>query len=96
MHLQYSYQYIKTPIFVLNSIYDTAQLAGIYRLPCFPPNCTEEQIQELLIFGSVSNSIIFIDVQLFMRFTLTTRPLNPVFRFIYSLKKLSTALAVYH
>ncbi len=52
--MQYSYQFIKTPIFVLNSIYDSAQLRGIYQLPCLPPNCTEGQMQKLMNFGSVS------------------------------------------
>ena len=52
--LQYSYQFIKTPIFVLNSIYDSAQLRGLYKLPCLPPNCTEGRVQQLMNFGSVS------------------------------------------
>ena len=55
---QYSYQFIKTPIFVLNSIYDTAQLRGLYQLPCLPPNCTDDQVQQLMNFGSVSEHIM--------------------------------------
>lgn len=41
----YSIQYIKTPVFILNSDYDTAQLAGILDLPCLPPNCTAKQME---------------------------------------------------
>lgn len=41
----YTIQYIKTPVFILNSDYDTAQLAGIVDLPCLPPNCTAQQMK---------------------------------------------------
>jgi len=41
----YSYPFIKTPIFVLNSVYDTAQLAGILQLGCLPPNCSQEMME---------------------------------------------------
>jgi len=43
--MQYSYPFIETPIFVLNSVYDTAQLAGILQLGCLPPNCSQEMME---------------------------------------------------
>ena len=42
---QYTYPYIKTPIFVLNSEYDTWQLESILQIGCRPPNCSESQMQ---------------------------------------------------
>ena len=37
--LQYIYNYIKTPLFVVNSQYDSIILESTYLLPCIPPNC---------------------------------------------------------
>ena len=43
---QYTYPYIKTPIFVLNSEYDTWQLSNILQLGCLPPKCTPEKMTD--------------------------------------------------
>jgi len=43
MLIQYSYPFIKSPIFVLNSQYDTWQLANILQLGCLPPRCSEQR-----------------------------------------------------
>ena len=51
---QYSFPYIKSPMFVLNSLYDTAQLAGILKLPCLPPNCTDKEMMFFYDFEHVS------------------------------------------
>ena len=51
---QYSFPYIKSPMFVLNSLYDTAQLAGILKLPCLPPNCTDKEMKFFYEFEHVS------------------------------------------
>ena len=42
---QYTYPYIKTPVFVLNSEYDTWQLDNILQLGCLPPHCNETQMK---------------------------------------------------
>lgn len=47
MLLQYIYDYIKTPMFVLNSLYDTAQINGIEKIPCLPPNCTTKMMERI-------------------------------------------------
>ena len=53
-HAQYLYNNIKTPLFVLNSQYDTAQLSGLYKLPCLPPkNCSTEDMKLLQHFNQV-------------------------------------------
>ncbi len=59
--LQYSFPYIKTPVFVLNSDYDTAQLSGNLQLPCLPPNCSEEQMKYFYQFRVVSNQLDCMD-----------------------------------
>jgi hypothetical protein len=41
----YTFQFIKTQLFILNSLYDTAQLSGILGLQCLPPNCDGEQMK---------------------------------------------------
>lgn len=41
---QYTYPHIMTPMFVLNSEYDTWQLANILQLGCLPPKCNETQM----------------------------------------------------
>jgi hypothetical protein len=41
----YLFPFIKTPMFIANSLYDTAQLAGILRLGCLPPNCPEDKMK---------------------------------------------------
>ncbi|XP_065888035.1 uncharacterized protein [Dysidea avara] len=48
---QYSYQYIKSPIFSFNSAYDTWQLANILQLGCLPPKCSEEQMKQFENYG---------------------------------------------
>ena len=53
--LQYSYPYIKTPIFAYNSAYDTWQLANILQLNCLPPKCSEEQMKQLEDYGQVKH-----------------------------------------
>eukprot|EP00118_Oscarella_pearsei_P024870 m.306977 g.306977 ORF g.306977 m.306977 type:complete len:383 (+) comp41795_c0_seq1:77-1225(+) len=42
---QYTYPHIETPIFVLNSEYDTWQLGNILQLGCVPPHCDTQQMQ---------------------------------------------------
>ncbi len=39
---QYIYNYIKTPIYVVNSQYDSIILETVYLLPCTPPDCSAE------------------------------------------------------
>jgi hypothetical protein len=51
--LQYIYADIKTPIFVLNSMYDTAQLKDIFGLPCLPGNCSDEMMKKFEYFHEV-------------------------------------------
>ena len=41
---QYTYPYIKTPIFVLNAEYDTWQLENILQVGCKAPNCNDKQM----------------------------------------------------
>jgi len=50
---QYSYPFIKSPIFVLNSQYDTWQLANILQLGCLPPRCSESQMKFFENFRNV-------------------------------------------
>lgn len=52
--LQYTFPFIKSPVFVLNSLYDTAQLAGILGLNCLPPNCSDQQMKFFDNFRNVS------------------------------------------
>lgn len=40
---QHIYQHIKTPLFVVNSQYDSAVLESIYLLPCTPPDCSSKE-----------------------------------------------------
>ncbi|XP_065888301.1 uncharacterized protein [Dysidea avara] len=49
--VQFSYQYIKSPIFTYNSAFDTWQLANILELGCLPPKCSEEQMKQLEHYG---------------------------------------------
>jgi hypothetical protein len=51
--LQYIYADIKTPTFVLNSMYDIAHLKNIFGLPCLPGNCTEEMLVHFERFHEV-------------------------------------------
>ena len=53
---QYSYPYIKTPIFALNSQYDTWQLKNILQLGCLPPNCSPTQMTFFENFRKVRSS----------------------------------------
>ena len=52
-HPQYTYPYIKSPIFALNSQYDTWQLANILQLGCLPPKCSESQMKLFENFRNV-------------------------------------------
>jgi hypothetical protein len=47
MSAQYTYPYISTPIFSLNSMYDTWQIKNTLELGCNPPQCTPEQMKQL-------------------------------------------------
>ena len=51
---QYTFSSIQSRIFMLNSAYDTWQLANSYRLGCLPPNCTDKQMEEFQNFRTVS------------------------------------------
>ena len=51
---QYLFPFIKTPMFIANSLYDTAQLAGILHLGCLPPNCPEDKMKFFDNFRTVS------------------------------------------
>ena len=57
--LQYTFPFIKSPMFVLNSLYDTAQLAGILGLDCLPPNCSDQQMKFFDNFRNVSQQIFY-------------------------------------
>ena len=59
LSVQYTYEYIKTPIFVLNSIYDTAQLNGLFGLPCLPPNCSRANEEEFYDYGQVCITVSY-------------------------------------
>ena len=56
-HFQYTYKFIKSPLFVLNSLYDTAQLAGILGLDCLPPHCDQHQMK---FFDNFRNVCCFV------------------------------------
>ena len=53
--LQYNFEFIESPIFVLNSLYDTAQLDGILMLDCLPPDCDDQQMKFFDNFRDVSH-----------------------------------------
>ena len=53
---QYTYPYIKSPIFALNSQYDTWQLGNILQLGCLPPNCSPTQMTFFENFRKVKSS----------------------------------------
>ena len=60
--LQYTFQFIKMPLFILNSLYDTAQLNGILGLKCLPPNCDAEQMKFFDNFRTVgpnTNTLLY-------------------------------------
>ena len=56
-HTQYTYPYIKSPIFALNSQYDTWQLGNILQLGCLPPNCSPTQMTFFENFRKVKSSM---------------------------------------
>ena len=43
---QYTEPFITSPLFGLNSIYDSWQLSQILQIPCIPPNCTDEYMKD--------------------------------------------------
>ena len=45
-------------MFSLNSIFDTWQLENILQLDCLPPNCSEEQMNQLENYGQVAEPTI--------------------------------------
>ena len=51
---QYTEPYISSPLFGLNSIYDSWQLANILQLPCSPPKCTGEYMKDFENYREVS------------------------------------------
>ena len=53
--IQYTFSFIKTPMFVGNSLYDTAQLAGL-GLGCLPPHCPEDKMKFFYNFRTVSDA----------------------------------------
>ena len=55
--MQYLFPFIETPVFIANSLYDTAQLAGLLGLDCLPPNCSEEELKFFYRFGEVNKYI---------------------------------------
>ena len=50
---QYLFSFIKTPMFIANSLYDTAQLAAILQLGCLPPHCPEDKMKFFNNFRTV-------------------------------------------
>ena len=52
-HTQYTFPYIKSPIFVINSQYDTYQLETTVRLECLPPSCSEDEMVFFNMFREV-------------------------------------------
>ena len=53
--MQYSFPFIETPIFIINSLYDTAQITGILGLDCLPYNCDAEQMKLFDNFRNVTH-----------------------------------------
>ena len=53
---QYIFQFIKTPVFIANSLYDTAQLAGLLGLECLPPNCSDAMMKFFFNFRNVNSA----------------------------------------
>lgn len=51
---QYFFEYIETPVFVLNPLYDSYQVYMIKGLFCLPPNCNEEQYEKFIANKDVS------------------------------------------
>ena len=51
--LQYTFPFIKSPMFVLNSLYDIIQLHCNLQLDCLPPNCSDSQMKAFYNFESV-------------------------------------------
>ncbi|XP_065887895.1 uncharacterized protein [Dysidea avara] len=49
---QYTYPHITTPIFLLNSRYDTYQINFILQLHCHAPNCSTDQMKEFMKYGN--------------------------------------------
>lgn len=49
----YNYRFVTSPLFVLNSLYDTAQLSGLYHLPCLPGNCSAKMMEKFQHFHEV-------------------------------------------
>ena len=46
-YLQFIYNYVKTPMYVVNSQYDSIILETVYLIPCTPPDCTAEGTEYL-------------------------------------------------
>ena len=56
--VQYLFPFIKTPMFIGNSLYDTAQLLGILGLDCLPPNCSEDMLKFFYEFKHVRYTLV--------------------------------------
>ena len=53
--MQYFYEYIETPVFVLNPFYDSYQISMIKGLFCLPPECSPEKMAKFYENRDVSS-----------------------------------------
>ena len=54
---QYTEPFITSPLFGLNSIYDSWQLANILQIPCKPPDCSPEYMKDFENYRKVRKNI---------------------------------------
>jgi hypothetical protein len=52
---QYTEPFITSPLFGLNSIYDSWQLSQILQIPCVPPKCPDEYMKDFENYRQVKN-----------------------------------------
>ena len=60
---QYTEPFITSPLFGLNSIYDSWQLSQILQIPCTPPNCTDEYMKDFENYRQVKKKFTFNTLQ---------------------------------
>ena len=86
---QYSYQYIKTPIFVLNSAYDSWQMQCIFTSEPVPENSTVSQCHDIGMLFISSFLYLTLDlvcisnqIYLFVFVILSIRPMEVAVRLL--------------
>ena len=52
---QYTEPFITSPLFGLNSIYDSWQLANILQIPCHPPSCPDQYMKDFENYRQVKS-----------------------------------------